>query len=41
MFAYAQGYDWSKGHEFSNPSVNKPKMFLYPCFQDMQPRVKR
>jgi mRNA export factor len=39
IFAYAVGYDWSKGHEHYDPS-KKPSIYLHPCFEDMKPRAK-
>ncbi|CAG0914771.1 unnamed protein product [Notodromas monacha] len=39
IFAYAVGYDWSKGHEHVDPS-KKPKIFLQSCFDDMKQRPK-
>lgn len=36
IFAYAIGYDWSKGHEYN--TNKKPHMFLRPCFDDLKPR---
>lgn len=38
IFAYAVGYDWSKGHEYFNPA-KKPQIFLTSCFEDMRPRI--
>lgn len=38
IFAYAVGYDWSKGHEYFNPA-KKPKIFLRSCFEEMKPKV--
>ncbi|XP_050671326.1 protein Rae1 [Leptidea sinapis] len=37
IFAYAVGYDWSKGHEHYN-SAKKPYIYLRPCFDDLKPR---
>lgn len=37
IFAYAVGYDWSKGHEYSN-SQKKNHIFLHPCFEELKPR---
>lgn len=37
IFAYAVGYDWSKGHEFYNPA-KKTYIFLRPCFDELKPR---
>ena len=39
IFAYAVGYDWSKGHEFNNPQ-KKNNIFLHSCFDGMKPRTK-
>lgn len=39
IFAYAVGYDWSKGHEFNNPQ-KKNHIFLHSCFDEMKPRTK-
>ncbi|KPJ14340.1 mRNA export factor [Papilio machaon] len=38
VFAYAVGYDWSKGHEHYNPA-KKNFIFLRPCFDDLKPRT--
>ncbi|CAH0403276.1 unnamed protein product [Chilo suppressalis] len=37
IFAYAVGYDWSKGHEHFNPA-KKSYIFLRPCYEDLKPR---
>lgn len=37
IFAYAVGYDWSKGHEHYNPQ-KKPCLYLRPCYDDLKPR---
>lgn len=37
IFAYAVGYDWSKGHEAANPQ-KKNYIFLHPCFEELKPR---
>jgi len=37
IFAYAVGYDWSKGHEFYNPQ-KKSFIYLRPCFEELKPR---
>lgn len=37
IFAYAVSYDWSKGHEFYNPSL-KNYIFLRSCFDELKPR---
>uniref|UniRef100_A0A1B0AIA7 Uncharacterized protein n=1 Tax=Glossina pallidipes TaxID=7398 RepID=A0A1B0AIA7_GLOPL len=36
IFAYAVGYDWSKGHEYFNPT-KKPQIFLRSCYEDLKP----
>ncbi|XP_011189810.1 protein Rae1 [Zeugodacus cucurbitae] len=38
IFAYAVGYDWSKGHEYFNPG-KKPQIFLRSCFDELKPRI--
>lgn len=38
IFAYALGYDWSKGHEYNNPA-KKPQIFLRSCYDEMKPRL--
>ncbi|XP_034477304.1 mRNA export factor [Drosophila innubila] len=38
IFAYAVGYDWSKGHEYFNPA-KKPQIFLRSCYDELKPRV--
>lgn len=38
IFAYAVGYDWSKGHEYYNPA-KKTSIYLRPCYEDLKPRV--
>lgn len=35
IFAYALGYDWSKGHEYA-PSSNKNKICFSPCLDAMR-----
>ena len=40
MFAYAVGYDWSKGHEFYN-AASKNHIFLHPCYEELKPRAKK
>jgi len=40
IFAYAFGYDWSKGHEFNDPN-KKPKIFIRPCNDEMRPQTKK
>ncbi|CAD7089363.1 unnamed protein product [Hermetia illucens] len=37
IFAYAVGYDWSKGHEYFNPA-KKPAIFLRSCYEELKPR---
>lgn len=37
IFAYAVGYDWSKGHEFYNPQ-KKSYILLRSCFEELKPR---
>lgn len=37
IFAYAVGYDWSRGHEFAN-SGKKNCIFLRPCFDETRPK---
>ncbi|XP_066903495.1 protein Rae1-like isoform X2 [Halyomorpha halys] len=38
IFAYAVGYDWSKGHEYNDPS-KKTNVFLRPCCQELKPML--
>lgn len=38
IFAYAVGYDWSKGHEYFN-AAKKPSIFLRPCYDELKPRI--
>jgi len=38
IFAYAVGYDWSKGHEFYNVQ-KKPAICMRPCFEELKPRT--
>ena len=40
IFAYALGYDWSKGHEFYNPQV-KPTIYLRSCSDELKPKNKK
>ena len=40
VFAYANGYDWHKGHE-GNSSSMKPAIFLRPCFDEMKTKPKK
>lgn len=40
IFAYAIGYDWSKGHEYSNPATTKNKILFHPCFEELKPKKK-
>jgi len=37
IFAYAAGYDWSKGHEYYTPG-KKALVYLRPCYEDLKPR---
>uniref|UniRef100_A0A1B0ACE9 mRNA export factor n=1 Tax=Glossina pallidipes TaxID=7398 RepID=A0A1B0ACE9_GLOPL len=37
IFAYALGYDWSKGYEYFN-SIKKPQIFLRRCYEELNPR---
>lgn len=37
VFAYAVGYDWSKGHEYYNPA-KKPAIYMRPCFDELKTR---
>lgn len=39
LFAYASGYDWSKGHESADPS-KPPKIFLRQSIDEMKPGQK-
>ncbi|KAK0425450.1 hypothetical protein QR680_009209 [Steinernema hermaphroditum] len=41
MFAYAVGYDWSKGHEYHNTNSAGSKVFLHACNEEMKPRAKK
>ena len=38
IFAYAVGYDWSKGHEYYNPQ-KKTYIFLRSCYDELKPRA--
>jgi len=40
LFAYAIGYDWTKGHEYYNTS-QKPAIYLRPCADELKPRTKK
>ena len=40
IFAYSTCYDWSKGHEYFNPSV-KPMILLRNCVDELRPRGKK
>uniref|UniRef100_A0A915EMA5 Uncharacterized protein n=1 Tax=Ditylenchus dipsaci TaxID=166011 RepID=A0A915EMA5_9BILA len=40
IFAYATGYDWSRGHEAS-VSGSGSKIFLHACAEDMKGRPKK
>lgn len=39
IFAYALGYDWTKGHESNNPN-NKPSILLRDSSEELKPRSK-
>jgi len=39
IFAYALGYDWTKGHENNNPN-NKPQILLRDSSEELKPRTK-
>ena len=38
VFAYALGYDWSKGHEFNDPLKKKTEIFIRSCVEETKPR---
>lgn len=38
IFAYALGYDWSKGYEYHTPT-KKTSIYLHPCFEELKPRT--
>ncbi|KAL9921986.1 protein Rae1-like [Glossina fuscipes fuscipes] len=38
IFAYALGYDWSKGYEYFSPT-KKPQIFLRRCYEELNPRT--
>lgn len=40
ILAYAIGYDWSKGHEYSNPATAKNKILFHYCFEELKPKKK-
>lgn len=40
IFAYATGYDWSKGHEYYQPATAKNKIFFHPCFEELRPKKR-
>jgi len=40
MFAYAVGYDWSKGHEMYNANL-KPSIRLRSCADELKPRATK
>jgi len=40
MFAYAVGYDWSRGHEGYN-AQQKTHILLHGCNKEMEPRLKK
>jgi len=37
IFAYAIGYDWSKGHEFNQQPANA-RIFLHRADEEMRPK---
>lgn len=39
IFAYALGYDWSKGHEYSNQAT-KNKIQFHNCAEEMRPKKR-
>lgn len=39
IFAYALGYDWSKGHEYSNPNI-KNKIQFHICGEEMRSKKR-
>ncbi|CAL8089849.1 unnamed protein product [Calicophoron daubneyi] len=39
VFCYASGYDWSKGHQFADPS-KPPKIMMRLCMDEMAPTRK-
>ncbi|KAG9510625.1 mRNA export factor, partial [Fragariocoptes setiger] len=39
VFAYAIGYDWSKGYEHATPA-KKNRIFLHECYEDLKPKAK-
>lgn len=41
IFAYSIGYDWSKGHEYSNPATTENKILFHPCFEELKPKPKK
>lgn len=41
IFAFATGYDWSKGHEYSNPSSQKAKIHLHHCAEELKPKSQK
>jgi len=40
IFAYALGYDWTKGHEYYNANT-KPSIHLRSCADELKPRNKK
>lgn len=41
IFAYASGYDWSKGHEAFDPQKMKPHIMLRSCFEELKQSQKK
>lgn len=41
IFAYASGYDWSKGHEAFDPQKMKPHILLRSCFDELKQSQKK
>lgn len=41
IFAFATGYDWSKGHEYSNPATAKNKIYFHYCHEELKPKNKK
>ncbi|VEL12411.1 unnamed protein product [Protopolystoma xenopodis] len=39
IFAYAAGYDWSRGHQFVEQN-KQPKIMLRACLDEMKPTRK-
>ena len=40
IFAFAIGYDWSKGYDGS-VSTNVTKIYLHACDEEMKPKAKK